>query len=83
MSAPKATGRWVVRTKAAAKAGTEQGIPALHVAAAKRIGTPSPAVMIDAAPAALATEDDLGPWLAKNWGVLANTPAELLDQIDL
>ena len=41
--------------------------PKLFAAAAKRIGTPSPAAVINAALAALATEDDLGPWLAKNW----------------
>jgi hypothetical protein len=57
--------------------------PALFQAAAKRVGTSSPAAVINAALAALATEDELGPWLARNWGVLADTPPELLDQIDL
>jgi hypothetical protein len=57
--------------------------PRLFQAAAKRAGTTSPAAVINAALAALATEDELGPWLARNWGVLAETPAELLDQIDL
>lgn len=57
--------------------------PKLFDAAAKRIGTTSPAAVINAALAALATEDDLGPWLARNWGVLADTAPELLDQIDL
>jgi hypothetical protein len=57
--------------------------PKLFQAAAKRAGTTSPAAVINAALASLATEDDLGPWLAGNWGVLAKTPAELLDQIDL
>ena len=33
--------------------------------------------------AALATEDELGPWLAANWGILADTPPDLLDQMDL
>ena len=28
-------------------------------------------------------EDEVGPWLARNWGVLADTPPELLEQIDL
>lgn len=28
-------------------------------------------------------EDEAGPWLARNWGVLADTPPELLEQIDL
>lgn len=54
--------------------------PKLFDAAAKRIGTSSPAAVINAA---LATEDELGAWLAKNWGILADTPSELLDQIDL
>ena len=57
--------------------------PKLFQAAAKRIGTTSPAAVINAALASLATEDELGPWLARNWGVLADTPPELLDQIDL
>ena len=56
--------------------------PRLFDAAAKRIGTTSPAAVITAALAALATEGELGPWLARNWGVLADTPPELLDQID-
>jgi hypothetical protein len=57
--------------------------PKLFEAAAKQAGTTSPAAVIDAALAALATEDELGPWLAKNWGVLADTPPELIDQIEL
>ena len=57
--------------------------PALFQAAAKRIGTTSPAAVINAALASLATEDDLGPWLSKNWGILADVSPELLDQIDL
>jgi hypothetical protein len=57
--------------------------PRLFQAAAKRAGTTSPAAVINAALAALATEDELGPWLARSWGVLADTPTELLDQIDL
>jgi hypothetical protein len=56
--------------------------PKLFQAAAKRIGTTSPAAVINAALASLATEDELGPWLARNWGILADTPPELLDQID-
>jgi hypothetical protein len=56
--------------------------PRLFDAAARRVGTTSPAVVITAALAALATEDELGPWLARNWGVLADTPPELLDQIE-
>jgi hypothetical protein len=32
---------------------------------------------------AVATEDELGPWLATNWGRLSDTSPELLDQIDL
>jgi hypothetical protein len=57
--------------------------PKLFEAAAKRIGTSSPAAVINAALASLATEDEVGPWLARNWGVLADTPPELLEQIDL
>ena len=57
--------------------------PKLFDAAAKRIGTTSPAAVINAALASLATEDDLGSWLAQNWGILADTPVDLLDQIDL
>jgi len=57
--------------------------PRLFQAAAKRIGTTSPAAVINAAPASLATEDELGPWLARNWGGLSDAPAELLDPIDL
>jgi hypothetical protein len=57
--------------------------PLLFQAAAKRIGTTSPAAVINAALASLATEDELGPWLARNWGCLADTPPELLEQIDL
>jgi hypothetical protein len=57
--------------------------PQLFEAAARRIGTTSPAAVIHAALASLATEDELGPWLARNWGVIADAPPELLDQIDL
>jgi hypothetical protein len=57
--------------------------PRLFDAAARRIGSDSPAVVINAALAALATEDELGPWLARNWGILANTPPEIMEQIDL
>jgi hypothetical protein len=57
--------------------------PRLFEAAAKRIGTISPAAVINAALASLATEDELGPWLARNWGILADVPPELLEQIDL
>lgn len=57
--------------------------PKLFEAAAKRLGTTSPAAVINAALAALATEDELGPWLAANWGTLADTPSEILEQIDL
>lgn len=57
--------------------------PKLFQAAAKRLGTASPSAVINAALASLATEDELGPWLVRNWGALADTPAEVLDQIDL
>ncbi|HET9639728.1 MAG TPA: hypothetical protein VFP12_11015 [Allosphingosinicella sp.] len=57
--------------------------PALFEAAARRVGSQSPAVVIEAALAALATQDDLGPWLATQWGVLADVDPELLGQIDV
>lgn len=57
--------------------------PALFDAAARRVGSSSPAVVIEAALAALATQDDLGPWLARQWGTLAEVDAELLAQIEL
>jgi len=56
--------------------------PALFEAAAKKIGTTSPAAVIKAALASLATEDELGPWLADHWGDLADTPPEILAQIE-
>ncbi len=55
--------------------------PALFEAAAKRAGSESPAVVIEAALAALATQDDLGPWLAEQWGALANVDPALLAEI--
>lgn len=57
--------------------------PALFEAAARRVGSRSPAVVIEAALAALATQDDLGPWLAQQWGSLADVDSDLLGQIDL
>ena len=57
--------------------------PRLYAAAAKRVGSTSPAVVITAALAALATEDELGPWLARQWGTLADIDPDLLAQIDL
>jgi hypothetical protein len=57
--------------------------PKLFQAAAKRVGTTSPAVVINAALASLATEDQLGPWLASRWGILSTVDFELLSQIDL
>ena len=55
--------------------------PRLFAAAAKRVGTTSPAAVITAALASLATEDELGPWLARNWGVLADVDPEILDEL--
>ena len=55
--------------------------PALF-AAARRVGSTSPAVVIEAALAALATQDDLGPWLARQWGTLADVDPDLLSQIE-
>lgn len=57
--------------------------PALFDAAARRVGSTSPAVVIEAALAALATQDDLGSWLVQQWGVLANIDARILSQIEL
>lgn len=57
--------------------------PALFEAAAKRAGSHSPSAVIEAALAALATQDDLGPWLAARWGVLADIDPKLLADIDV
>ena len=57
--------------------------PKLFAAAAERLGTTSPAAVINAALAALAAEDDVGPWLARNRGILADTPKDILDLIDI
>jgi hypothetical protein len=57
--------------------------PALFEAAARRAGSRSPVVVVEAALAALATQDDLGPWLAAQWGSLADIDPRLLDEIDL
>ena len=55
--------------------------PALFAAAAKRAGSESPAAVVEAALAALATQDDLGPWLAAQWGTLADVDPELLEEL--
>ena len=57
--------------------------PGLFAAASKRAGSSSPAVVIEAALAALATQDDLGPWLASNWGSLADIDPALLEDLFL
>lgn len=57
--------------------------PALFEAAAKRAGSHSPAAVIEAALAALATQDDLGPWLAAQWGSLSDVDPDLLSEVDL
>ena len=57
--------------------------PALFEAAARRAGSHSPSAVVEAALAALATQDDLGPWLATQWGALAGVDAELLSEIEL
>lgn len=57
--------------------------PRLFEAAARRLGTDSPAVVIQAALAALATEDELGPWLARHWGTLADADPDLMVQLDI
>ena len=56
---------------------------ALFEAAARGVSSRSPGIVIEAALAALATQDDLGPWLAEQWGVLAHVDPELLNQLDL
>lgn len=55
--------------------------PGLFEAASKRAGSSSPAVVIEAALAALATQDDLGPWLASNWGSLSDVDPAVLDEL--
>lgn len=57
--------------------------PGLFEAASKRAGSSSPAVVIEAALAALATQDDLGPWLSLNWGSLADVDPAVLDELAL
>jgi hypothetical protein len=57
--------------------------PKLFAAAAKRVGSSSPSVVINAALAALATEDSLGPYLASRWGVLADVDPEILDLMEM
>ena len=57
--------------------------PRLFQAAADKVGTTSPAMVISAALASLATEDELGRWLVSRWGVLADVDPTLLDQVDL
>ena len=75
----------------AAKAGLTQGkktkhlnakvTPALFAAAAKKAGSESPAKVVEAALAALATRDGLGPWLASQRGSLADIDPEILEEI--
>jgi hypothetical protein len=57
--------------------------PGLFEAASKRAGSSSPAVVIEAALAALATQDDLGPWLATNWGSLGDVDPAVLEELAL
>jgi len=57
--------------------------PRLYAAAARRAGSTSPAVVVTAALAALATEDELGPWLARQWGTLADLDQTVLAELDL
>ena len=57
--------------------------PGLFEAAARRAGSQSPSVVIEAALAALATQDDLGPWLTTQWGSLSDVDPRLLDELDL
>ena len=55
--------------------------PGLFEAASKRAGSTSPAVVIEAALAALATQDDLCPWLASNWGSLSDVDPAVLEEL--
>lgn len=55
--------------------------PGLFEAASRRAGSSSPAVVIEAALAALATQDDLGPWLAANWGSLGDVDPAVLEEL--
>jgi len=57
--------------------------PRLFEAASKRAGSSSPAVVIEAALAALAMQDDLGPWLAANWASLSDIDPALLEELSL
>ena len=52
-------------------------------AVARQDGSESAATVVVAAPAALATQDGLGPWLAAAWGSLADVDPALLEEIDL
>jgi hypothetical protein len=89
----EAAGSDLLSLRMAAAAGLTQGAktkhlnakvaPALFEAAARRAGAQSPSAVIEAALAALATQDDLGPWLAEQWGSLADVDEGLLGQIDL
>ncbi len=75
----------------AAEAGLTQGrktkhinakvTPALYAAAARRVGSDSPAKVVEAALASLATRDGIGPWLASQRGVLADIDPEILEQL--
>ena len=55
--------------------------PALFAAAAKKAGSESPARVVEAALAALAARDGLGPWLASQWGSLADVDPEILEEL--
>ena len=57
--------------------------PRLFQAAADKVGSTSPAVVVSAALALFVTDDGLGPWLESRWGVLADVDPALLEQIDL
>jgi hypothetical protein len=75
----------------AAQAGLTQGrktkhinakvTPALFAAAARRVGSESPAKVMEAALASLATRDGLGPWLASRRGVLEDIDPEILEEL--
>lgn len=54
--------------------------PALFEAAARRAGSRSPTAVVEAGLALLATQEEIGPWLASQWGVLADIDPKIIDE---
>jgi hypothetical protein len=67
----------------AAPGGTRTTRKSVRPEPSPETATPADTARPAGAPAPLAERDELAAWLAANWGALADTPAELLDQIDL